>query len=617
MHARSSEDPMLLQDRFALMARAAGGRPAVRFFENGAPRDLTYAEVAARAAAIAKGLGGAGVRPGDAVGVLACRHPDTVAAMLSILAAGAHYVPLDPGYPRPRLALLCEAASVRLIVSPAALPDACEGLAPALRLDRLPATAPELRSAPETTPDTPAYVMFTSGSTGTPKGVVVPHRAVLRLVVQPSFMQLNDRTVFLHLAPQTFDASTLEIWGPLLNGGLVVLYPEDRLPTPSSLRAVIEEAGVNCLWMTASLFNNVLDQDARVFARLDYVLTGGEALSVQHVVRALALLPRVHLINGYGPTENTTFTTCYSIPHDFPSDAPNVPIGTPIAGTELMIVDDRLTPVGPGEEGELLALGGGLALGYLNQPELTAERFIEVRLPDGMRGRAYRTGDRVRCRADGAIEFLGRFDDQVKIDGHRIEPDEIRRVIETLDGVRECRVLVRKGPAGQKRLVAYVLLVRRGDADLRSVLQERLPPHMVPHYFYSLDEWPTNANGKLDVSALPDPFPKSNARAVVGAGSDLVRQAWLDVLGRLPDSAESNFFDAGGTSLEAMRLHDLLEQRAAKALPPTFVFEHSTIAGQQAALASRGPGRAIERGRGALRRAARARHTVAPGSSSS
>jgi amino acid adenylation domain-containing protein len=601
----------LVHERFREIADASPTRPALRFRGYDAWETWTYAELARRSNEIALQLALQGVGAGQAVGVVALRHPDTVAALIAILKVGGSYVPLEAAYPPDRLRLLCEDADVRIILAAGETTGAFPSVpADTLSLSKVPAR-PEAGThesfvAGISTGDA-AYVMFTSGSTGVPKGVVVPHRAIARLVSGPNFMDLNEQTSFLHLAPLSFDASTLELWAPLLNGGVCVLYPEDQLPTPFAIRTVVAEAQVNCMWMTASLFNNVVDQDPRTFTGLKCLLIGGEALSVPHVLKALRALPKLQLINGYGPTENTTFTTCHRIQH-VAEDTVRIPIGIPVSGTQVMLVDQDLQPVPQGEEGELLALGDGVALGYLNKPDLTSERFVQVTLSSGNSSRAYRTGDRARQRSDGLIEFLGRYDDQVKIDGHRIEPGEIERVIESVPAVRECRVLLRKGPAGQKRLAAYVAVDgQEVQCTLRHSLSRQLPAYMIPHFIYCLDRFPTNANGKLDISALPDPFSAAAVDGAAPAELDIVRTAWTEILGRLPETSDTNFFDAGGTSLEAIRLHEILQLNADRKLAGTFVFEHPTIAGQQAELYNTVRQQSAGDARGTLRRAALSR----------
>ena len=584
-------DIRLVNERFFSVALHFGAHPAVAFCNAATWSEWSYQELADRARKLAAYLKGIDVQPGDAVGIVASRYPDTIATMIAILDVGAHYVPLDPAYPERRLRLLCEDAGVKQILSAVPLSDpqrfpltvhAVNGVdctdtgAPGSIADRTQISA-----------ETPAYIMFTSGSTGEPKGVVAPHRAIVRLIDNPNFMRLDSSRVFLSLAPLGFDASTLEIWGPLLNGGKCVLYPDQQLPTASGLKAVINTTGVNSMWLTASLFNSFIDQDARSLAGVDEILTGGEALSVPHVCKALAELKGTQLINGYGPTENTTFTTCFRIPADFSSVEHRVPIGVPVSGTEIAIIDEQLRQVPDGVEGELIALGEGLALGYLNKPALTRERFIEITATNGSAARGYRTGDRVVRRVDGLIDYLGRFDDQVKIDGHRIEPGEIERVICELPGIRECRVLVRSGPAGQKRIAAYVVPIDSAQQhDLRHRLTEIFPAFMMPHYLFLLDALPTNANGKLDKAALPDPFEQT-AAAPIGSGSQefaAVSKAWEEILGQRPSSEDLNFFDAGGTSLDAVRLYELLSKRFVRELAPTFVFEHTTIRRQAEAL---------------------------------
>ena len=614
-----NDNARLVHKRFFSVASRLGDRCALAFHRGAGWDEWRYRELASRARQVAAYLQGAGVRPGEAVGIIASRYPETIAAMIGILDVGAHYVPLDPAYPEARLRILCDDAGVKLTLSAVSIGDS-QRFPSAVRTPSEFGSPGADASNPIAEPlavhaETPAYVMFTSGSTGEPKGVVVPHRAIVRLIDAPNFTRLDASRVFLHLSPMSFDASTLEIWGPLLNGGKCVLYPDQQLPTVSGLKAAIDATGVNSIWLTASLFNSIVDQDVRSLAGIEDLLTGGEALSVPHVCKALADLKGTQLINGYGPTENTTFTTCFRIPADFAATERRVPIGVPISGTDVVIVDDQLQSVAAGTEGELVALGEGLALGYLNRPALTRERFIEIVARDGTAIRGYRTGDRVVQRADGVIDYLGRYDDQAKIDGHRIEPGETERVISALPGIKECRVLVASGPRGQKRLAAYVIATDSAlRQNLRDRLREVLPGYMVPHYFFFLDTLPINANGKLDKGALPNPFEQVTAKPAPGQALEfiMVGDAWEELLGRRPASDDLNFFDAGGTSLDAVRLHGLLCERFARALDATFVFEYPTIRLQAEALASRkrndepASGRGLQR-RNALARASRGR----------
>jgi amino acid adenylation domain-containing protein len=603
-----------VSERFASIASRFGESRALTFRDGGAWSHWTYRALTERCGRIARALEALGVKPGDAVGLVAARQPDTIAAMVAIVSTGAHYVPLDVTHPPARLRLLCQATASRYVITDGR-PDSADRLPSTVtlldvdQLARISApTAPVSRAE---SGEAPAYVMFTSGSTGEPKGVVVPHRAILRLVDHPNFMRLDATRVFLHLAPLSFDASTLEIWGPLLNGGTCALYPDGEVPRAALLRRVIGEANVNCAWLTASLFNAIVDADPFSLTGLEDLLVGGEALSVSHVRKAMQALPGTQLINGYGPTENTTFTACYRIPADFPPEEASVPIGLPITGTQVLIVDELLRPVPPGGEGELVACGDGLALGYLDRPQLTAERFISVAVSDGTAVRGYRTGDRAVCLADGSLVFLGRIDEQVKIDGHRIEPGEIERVTTSLPGVDACRVLVRLSPSGEKRLAAYVVASdAQRTGDLRAKLSDILPTYMLPHFVVFLDALPMNSNGKLDRAALPDPFaaaaPPSRVKQTPECTA--VSECWGTILGRSAIAEDVNFFDAGGTSLEAVRLEGLLARRFARVLAPTFVFENPTIRRQADALhpVTRNEPQAVSRGE--QRRASLARH---------
>lgn len=586
-----TRDAALVNMRFFSVAEEFPERVALKFGSSAGWASWSYRELAQRVRRLASLMAEAGIGAGDAVGVVARRHPDTIATIIAVLHRGAHYVPLDGTYPESRLQQLCRDAGVQHVFSATAVANPDRFGRPLHAVDRIGPVVDEVPPEDvEISEDSAAYVMFTSGSTGEPKGVVVPHRAILRLIDKPNFMRLDERSVFLGMAPLSFDASTLEIWAPLLNGGSCVLYPDDALPTTADLKRVIRATGVNCAWFTASLFNNIVDQDVSALEGIEQILSGGEALSVRHVAKAIRALQGVQIINGYGPTENTTFTTCYRIPPDFSASAPRVPIGVPISGTDIVVVDDRLQPVPRGTEGELIALGRGLALGYLNKPELTSQRFVELTLPDGKRARGYRTGDRVVIRDDGLVDYLGRFDDQVKIEGHRIEPGEIENAIAAFPGIAACRVLVRTGPGGQKRLAAYAVTAdATADAQaLRAFLAARLPAFMVPHYIYFLDALPVNANGKIDKAALPDPFADAPALPNAAEIVQTIAQAWREILGHGTTSTDVNFFDAGGTSLDAVRLGEILAARFAQPLPPTFVYEYASIDAQARALAAFG-----------------------------
>jgi amino acid adenylation domain-containing protein len=426
-----------------------------------------------------------------------------------------------------------------------------------------------------------AYVMYTSGSTGQPKGVAVPHRAVLRLLCGIDYAELDDRQVFLWLAPLAFDASTFELWGALLHGGRCVIHPE-RMPSLLGLGRAIAEHGVNTLWLTAALFNSIIDQGPEVLLPVCQLLTGGEALSPAHVCRALAHLPHTRLINGYGPTEATTFTCCQRIPPDLAETASTVPIGRPIANTRVHVLDEYMNPVPVGIPGELYIGGDGLARGYVNRPELTTESFVPDPFERG--GRLYRSGDRVRYLPDGSLEFLGRLDDQVKVRGFRIEPGEIEAALTAHPAVREAVVLARG--EGEKRLVAYVVTDAgpAPDADaLRAFLKGRLPDYMLPSAIIGLGSMPLTPNGKVDRAALPPDEPERPRAAFVGP-RDIIEvqltRIWERLLERFPVGMEDDFFDLGGNSLLALQVVDQVRQLFDRVLQvDTLWHDGRTIAG--------------------------------------
>ncbi|PIE22244.1 MAG: hypothetical protein CSA62_13125 [Planctomycetota bacterium] len=556
-------------------------RVALAWSNGSVYRTWTYQDLAGQVGQLAHTLDSEGVQRGDIVGLVANRHPEVVTAMLALWELGAAFVPISPKDPPARRAKMLEISGAigHLTFDPR----------PQLqRIEARPSSTTQ--TAPRTGGEQLAYAMFTSGSSGTPKAVAVPHRAILRLVSEQDYLPFGPELSFLQAAPMSFDASVLELWGPLLHGGRCVLYPEHDLPTARGLRQIIESQQINTAWLTASLFNSVIDDDASCLSGLRYLLVGGEALSPSHVRRALAALPETQLINGYGPTENTTFTTCYPIPRGFSENEKRVPIGWPLRGTSVRVVDSSLQPVGRGEEGELLVMGQGLAHGYLGAPDRDNERFVTTEDDSGELVRAYRTGDLVFERPDGAFEFVGRIDEQVKIAGFRIEPSECEAVIATAPDVQHCKVICREDPAKRLRLIAYLVCPEFALARARQLAAERLPQQLLPHNWVRLEAMPHTSNGKLDVDRLPSPWCKAPRHELPAASPGLrtVLRCWSEVLGEAPAGVDLGLFETGGRSIDALRLQTCLEQACGRELEPTFVFEFVTVRRQAEELLSRG-----------------------------
>jgi amino acid adenylation domain len=507
-----------------------------------------------------------------------------VVGLLGILKAGGAYVPLDPAYPKERLAFMLEDTGARVVLTQESLSGSLpEGGFERVRLDAdWPEIARESAENPPSraTADNLAYVIYTSGSTGTPKGVSIRHRSVVRLVRETDYATFGPEEVFLQFAPISFDASTFEVWGPLVNGARLVVMPPG-LPSLEELGAAIKRHRVSTLWLTAGLFHQMVETQIDGLRGVRQLLAGGDVLSVPHVERVLRELPACRLINGYGPTENTTFTCCHTVRRDEPLGA-SVPIGRPIANTRVFILDHWCQPVPIGVPGELYIGGDGLARDYYRRPELTAQRFLPN--PFGGEGdkRLYRTGDRARFRADGTIEFLGRFDDQVKIRGFRIEPGEIEAVLAAHPGVRESVVGAREDSSGERRLVAHVVPARGAllsSHELRGWLKKQLPDYMVPSVFVMMKLFPLMPNGKVDRQALPAPDLRARA-GFVAPRDDLERRLagiWEETLGVEPIGVRDNFFDLGGHSLLAARLVARIERAVGRSLPLVVLFDAPTI----------------------------------------
>ena len=560
-------------DAVALEIGTAGG---------GAPATMTYAELAARAAGLALRLSEAGIGAGDRVGLSTDRSFDVVVGMLGILRAGAAYVPLDRASPRARIDHLIEDAALRAVaVSGGAAGLALPASVSAVAIDGPIPSAPG--PSPDVTGETPAYVIYTSGSTGRPKGVVTPHRAVLRLVRAADYVRFGPDRRILQLASVAFDAATFEIWGALLNGGTCVLYPDAGLPDPERLRAVLADMRITTLWLTSGLFNSLIDTDPAILSGVEDLVIGGEALSVGHVRKALAALP-ARIVNGYGPTETTTFACTWPIPRDLPADAVSVPIGRPIGDTAVSIRAEDGAPVPAGVEGELYIAGAGLALGYHERPELTAGKFVAMRGAPG--GRAYRTGDIVRMRDDGAIEFVGRRDGQVKVAGHRIELGEIEAVFRDHPGVRDAAAAVFRQAGGADRIALWIVAAEAGappaDADLAAFAADRLAAYMRPATYVRLDALPLTSSGKLDrsrlaVARLERPALAQPFEAPRGATEGWIASTWVDLIGVDRVGRRDRFFELGGTSLMVMRFLDLFRRERGARIGVADFFDGPTV----------------------------------------
>lgn len=532
---------------------------------------------------MARALRELGVGRGSRVALHLPRSPEFVIALLGVLKAGAAYVPLATDLPAARLRFLIKDVAPLVVV---AMTDAAAPWAAGVvwlsfeaALERPPArSAPVLESGNESLD--PACILFTSGSTGEPKGVVVPHRAIIRLVMGQDYLPFGPEQRFLLLAPIAFDASTLEIWGPLLHGGACVVFPGEH-PEPDLLGSVLRDERITSLWLTAGLFNQLVDLKPDLLRPVRHLLTGGEALSLPHVRRALVALPDTVLINGYGPTESTTFTTTWTVPRDGSLDQlDSVPIGRPLTGTVCRVLNDQQRPVGVGEAGELCVGGDGLALGYFQRPELTAGKFIDDPAGQQPGARLYRTGDRVRWREDGTLEFLGRLDNQVKIRGFRVEPGEIEAALLQHPEIAQAAVVARTSAAGSRQLVAVVVPAngaRVTSAALRTHLSERVPAQLIPARFEVRPVLPLTLNGKTDRQTLEteigtEPEAGFAESAPVTEAEIRLARLWGDILGVNRVSRQDSFFELGGHSLAALRLMILLRERFGKRLSLASLF---------------------------------------------
>lgn len=571
---------------FAEISLAFPQRVALR----GPSGELSYSELDVSSNRLAHRLVGLGVTAGSVVAVPAARSVHTIVSLLAILKAGGAYLALDPRIPASRQRELLADGEVRVLLTPA--PDAVPAGSWETVLCWADAAEQRIigeRSAEPVTgsvsADDIAYLAYTSGSTGRPKGVLVPHRAVQRLVRDPDYFSPTPQDVFLQYAPLAFDASTLEIWGPLLNGGCLFV-PADRELTTSELGRLVRAEEITVLWLTAGLFHQ-LDEEALAAMRgLRYLLAGGDVLSVRQVNRVVAALPATTVVNGYGPTENTTFTCCHQMRSAVREGS--VPIGHPIRGTDVRVLDTDLITVNGDAAGELYATGAGLARGYLNDPKLTAERFLPDPAPDRPGARMYRTGDVVRTRQDGALEFVGRADDQVKIRGFRIELGEVESAVQGLPGIADAAVVAQEHSEGGRSLAAFVVAQPGTESStllMRQKLAENLPGYAIPSSIRVLGELPLTRNGKVDRKSLRDrrgqsrPEVDADYRGPEDDTETAMAVLWSDLLDIAGIGMNDDFFELGGHSLHAVRIISEIRRRYGVRLSPREFYLNPSPAG--------------------------------------
>ncbi|AFZ33414.1 Non-ribosomal peptide synthase (plasmid) [Gloeocapsa sp. PCC 7428] len=534
-------------------------------------QQLSYQQLNTQADQLAQQLRNLGVKSETRVGI--CLEPslEVIIGILAILKAGGTYVPLDPQLPSARLNFILEDAQVSILLH--GFQCGSWDIEVIRNTEFLNSNTP--------TPDQIAYIMYTSGSTGIPKGVCVTHRGIIRLVINSNYVDLNSSEILLQAAPLLFDASTFEIWGALLNGGRLILLPTQQ-PSLDELAKTIATHHISTLWLTTGLFYLMVDEQLQSFKSVRQLLAGGDVLSAVHVHKLQQAHPNCQVINGYGPTENTTFTCCYPVPQNHVPTQP-IPIGYPIPNTYVYVLDKHLQFVPIGVHGELCVSGDGLALGYLNQPELTAQKFLpnpfNFNLKSQRQLRIYKTGDRVRYRADGTIEYLGRLDNQAKIRGFRVELGEIETTLCQHPDVKAA-VVIPQQDAPNKRLIAYVVSDSQLDLDLRSFLADKLPEYLIPALFVQLETLPITPNGKVDRTALPlpkiSPPVDKNALPTTAIQATLA-QIWQSILKVEQVGIHDNFFGLGGDSILAIQIVSRAQQAGIQ-ITPKQLFQHQTIA---------------------------------------
>ncbi|HET9282375.1 MAG TPA: amino acid adenylation domain-containing protein [Candidatus Angelobacter sp.] len=551
---------------------------------------LTYEDLNRRANQLARYLRSVGVKPDARVAIGLERGLEMVVGMVAVLKAGGAYVPLDLSYPEERLRFILEdSAPVALLARndlrglPSVIDERVQIIDPGneFMFEDMPETNLD-RAETGVDPECLACVIYTSGSTGEPKGSEIPHRSIPGFFLKIDYVRFDEETVLLQHSSVSWDAMMLELWPALLRGGRSVLAYQ-RVLSAEDIRKYVQEAGVNTLWLTAAQFNAIVESDVRCLEGLKYLMTGGEAASVRYIRRVKEELPELRVVNGYGPSECTVFSSCYVVPEELPETMISLPIGKPIGDRRMYVLDVRMRAVPARVIGEAYIGGASVARGYLRRAELTAEKFVPDPYSEEGGGRLYRTGDLVRWRKDGTLEFIGRNDGQVKIRGFRIELTEIEAIVEQQSGVRGCAVVAKAGANGSKRLVAYVVGDRNHE-ELRRDLKGKLPAYMVPSVLVHLDELPLSSTGKVDRQALEklevSDFGREEEHYETPRTETEKRLAeiWTGLLEITRVGRHGNFFDLGGHSLLATSMVSRVQELFGVDVPVRVIFESPTLA---------------------------------------
>ena len=534
---------------------------------------ISYGELEELSAVLAEKLKAAGVERGTYVALLAKRTPQLILALVAIMRAGGVYVPIDTAYPQSRVRMILDECEPKVVLIDSEY-EVDSSWPTVIRLDDPDLFVGNTTSVAEYVDATePAYVIYTSGTTGRPKGTIVAQRAILRLVKNIQYAKLDENSRLLQMGAVAFDASTFEIWGMLLNGGTLYLASESMVMDTAVFKETVSDYNINVMWMTAALFNFHVANDPSAFDGVEQLLVGGEKLSEYHVRMFQAHNKDTVLINGYGPTENTTFTTTYCIPKEFQ----RIPIGKPISNTGVVIARQGVI-CGIGMPGELLCWGDGLSSGYLNNQALTERCFVKLDAFDQV---MYKTGDLARWLPDGTIEYLGRIDQQIKIRGFRVEVEEIEKRICAIDSVKDCAVVAQL-IKGENILCAYVV----GDVELdfseiRKTLRTEIPEYMIPTFWGRIDEIPLTVNGKVDRLNLPNIIERNDSKKMPPEGEteELVAKIFGQILGLDKVYREEEFFELGGHSLRAMALVNAIESNTGIRLSLRDIFEEPTVMG--------------------------------------